>query len=77
MRNVLGSVALDLRSPAEAAGASQATCFAYATKTLRNFTANMAASLGGGARSDLDLVSEELEHPMDTVRIDQWSKHPG
>ncbi len=78
IRNVLGSVALDLQAAAEAAGPPpQATRFACSMKTLQNFAANMAASLDGGARSNLNLVSEELKHPMDTVHIDHWSQHPG
>ena len=53
IRKVLGSVALDLQAEVEAAGTPIATPFAYSMKTLQNFTANIAPSLGGGTRRDL------------------------
>lgn len=52
IRNVLGSVALDLHAAAEAAAPRKR--HALPMRTLQNFTANMAASLGGGARADLN-----------------------
>ncbi|GES43150.1 hypothetical protein RsS62_24020 [Rhizobium dioscoreae] len=74
---MLGSIAFDLQAVIEAAGAPRATRFIYATKTLRNFTENMAASLDGATGRDLNLVPEDLIHPMDTVHIDHWFEHPG
>ena len=52
--NVLGNVARDLQSASKAAGAPQATRFQYAMKTLENFAGNMAGSLGGVPRGDLN-----------------------
>ena len=73
----MGSIAFDLQAVIDAAGAPRATRLIYATKTLRHFTENMAASLDGAARRDLSLVPEELIHAMDTVHIDHRFQHAG
>ncbi|NTJ63753.1 hypothetical protein G6M50_36995 [Agrobacterium rhizogenes] len=52
--SVLGNVARDLQSASKAAGAPQETRFAYAMKTLENFAGNMAGSLGGHPKGDLN-----------------------
>ena len=75
--SALGSIAFDLQAMIEAASAPQPTRFAYAMKTLRNFTVNIAVSLDGAARSDLNLVSEELNTRWITVHIDHLFQHPG
>jgi hypothetical protein len=51
---LIGNVVRDVQAASEAAGAPQATRFAYAMKTLENFAGNMERSLGGVPKGDLN-----------------------